>query len=753
MKRRILAFLMAILMLFMQLPVPALAALIDNEPEYNQEILSELTRLSGSQKEGEQYYALLEKYGLLNEDGRVMESWTVTMDGKDITLNEIREVLKGDYDPSKLVIVDGTPISLGDLDTIIKIEEYIAYLRQTYFSGEKWTDEHYDSLESLQEQINNEGIMLLRDSPSNTTTTIGDSGIDHGARISISEPERKEYSWPSRITYTYTVTLNKAEAGQTVTFKWRALSGSRPVTGSGDITLDSTNKEKEIVVELEGVSPEGANPVRATDDTVFYLNLYDIKNALFSNNKRVMSLEARTEGTIEANQMPKSNFTVELNKTKTLYTFEEPEKKAINWGMINSAKLVDIYGQNMKNDLGSTYELGLGMPPIVSTEPLLVTEYNYIDCNVRVCGKTAILHKGYVKDSQSIKLVELNGDANHPLITSVNFTPENVNQGIEYNCNFLSHWISGEPLGSEIELFYLNDQKTWVVYYAVYKKKKVDAKIEFSDNKAPIEESITAPSGRYYPGEIVPITVRFSEPVNPDATITANERVIKPVERGVSNVLTFPYEVQEPDNAEILVTGISATDISGNSLTQINSSQKIGGVTLEGIERTSAIIGMDAEIKEPLTDPLLEVSASVSDSQSLIDWMTGDFLPKNGMFESESFFVKVKGDDNYYPLISEKENIKGQILKAAIPLPLNTSDAAKTYVPELYIFDKDSNTYDLIIGRYAVVNLEPAKFVAEDDINLSVEVLKADGSDYEYADETKTIYVQENPKISEPMSS
>ena len=50
-------------------------------PRENEQILSELEAIAGSQDEAERYYDLMERYGLLDEDGNAVESWEIQMDG------------------------------------------------------------------------------------------------------------------------------------------------------------------------------------------------------------------------------------------------------------------------------------------------------------------------------------------------------------------------------------------------------------------------------------------------------------------------------------------------------------------------------------------------------------------------------------------------------------------------------------------------------------------------------------------------
>ena len=134
--KRLLAMVLAVIMSVAMLPTAAYAALLDNGSDENREILSQLREICGSQEEAERYYDLLQQYNLLDEDGSAVEHWSITMDGEEITLDELRALLEGSYDGQQIVEVDGMPISLSDLAVILEIEDYIAYLRETLHFSE-----------------------------------------------------------------------------------------------------------------------------------------------------------------------------------------------------------------------------------------------------------------------------------------------------------------------------------------------------------------------------------------------------------------------------------------------------------------------------------------------------------------------------------------------------------------------------------------------------------------------------------------
>ena len=128
----------------------------DREQVENQAVLETLQALTGDE---EQAAALesLQEYGLLDEDGNLRQTSTVTLDGKEMTLQQVREYLEdcGEEDLQKTVSIDGAEVTLENLQIMMEIEEVIARLRETYFSYEapELTSEQETALNSLTAQL------------------------------------------------------------------------------------------------------------------------------------------------------------------------------------------------------------------------------------------------------------------------------------------------------------------------------------------------------------------------------------------------------------------------------------------------------------------------------------------------------------------------------------------------------------------------------------------------------------------------
>ena len=74
--RRLLALALSVTLCLGVLPGQALAVLADNSPAENQAILEQLRALWGDDATAEEALALLEQYGLVDEDGTIITDWS-----------------------------------------------------------------------------------------------------------------------------------------------------------------------------------------------------------------------------------------------------------------------------------------------------------------------------------------------------------------------------------------------------------------------------------------------------------------------------------------------------------------------------------------------------------------------------------------------------------------------------------------------------------------------------------------------------
>ena len=752
--KRVLALLLTAVMLCTMLPAAALAALLDNTPAYNGEILAALTDLVGSEDEAERYYDVLERYGLLDEDGSVAECWTIEMDGQELTLDELKEILSGDFDPGRYLWVDGMAVTLGDVKTMLEIEEYVSYVREKYFSDGEWTAAQKEAYASLREQLLTEGITLRG------AGLIGPSGVNHSARVGVAKTAVSD----DGLTVTYTASLTGATAGQVVRFDWRAVSGSRPASGSGTVTL--TADESGAAAETFAVTlgkmtvAEASNMTSpAASVSVYYVDCDNIRNALFTGDRDTLAIRSTAGGTVPAEKFPTTgDFSYQLRTEQSGFILSDQEQLAIMFGITTLALMKDFQ---------------LFIPP---RDPLIsainIDDHASLQANRTFSG-------GELKIESDAGTLLYAAGGYKPQAQSTYGPPEfysldNIRTSVQLIATSIPHSISArgrrtiayvydgylpnwDPKTKHGPFHYFENKGTiwWgnPGYHQYTFMEQIDVTVEFKDMTTPTIRKIIVPDGTYFPGEVVPVVVLYSEPVK-NATLTVNDQILSPAENSASNILTFPYTVQEADNtAALIITAATGTDISDKSLNldaDTDDPERVTfvegalrcPVTLSTPIKSHAFTGMRASAGGTAAAPKMDVAVNVTDNARLTQWMGSAFTADGGVFTSDMSQMKVRVGDAYYPLTTTAETVTGGTLTASIPLPLNTGDNAVDYIAELYVDDQ------VVIGKTASASLAPAAFITAGDMTVSLSVKQSDGdADYEYADSSNTIYLQDNPII------
>ena len=213
---------MTAVMLVAALPTAAYAAvgdLVRRSAVENAALLAALEEVYGD--DAEAYLAVLEQYGLLDEDGNFVTDEKIVMDGQAYTLDEIEAILEDPAtDLTKVVEVDGTYLTLADLKTVVEIERYLAYLKDAYFTKQDLTREQVASFYDLADAwASGEMQMIL----ANALSGVGPAGVDHSVRLTVDAADTASENG----TYTVTATLNKVQT-KDVTFYCRALEGNIP---------------------------------------------------------------------------------------------------------------------------------------------------------------------------------------------------------------------------------------------------------------------------------------------------------------------------------------------------------------------------------------------------------------------------------------------------------------------------------------------------------------------------------------------
>lgn len=706
--QRLVSGVLTLVLVLGMLPASVMATLLDNDPARNREILTELEQIVGSEEEALAYYDILQRYNLLDEDGNAVTSWEIRMDGREITLEELREVLAGDYDPDYYITVDGMPIALGDVAAILEIEDYLAYLRETYFDGQQWTAEQQASLDALVDQINRDGITIT-----SSGDTLGGSGVSHAAQVMVGYPLVDQET----NTATSTVTLRNAAPGQEVTFHWEALSGTQPVSGTGDVTLVANQWGEATTTLAIQLNPVTTDTVQSSGNLVWYLKLDGITNATFSDGNPVYCWKVTGTPTATSEDMSAlSHFQFDESGANVQVALTDAQRKAIEWGAMDTAELAPMVGTL---DEQLVYRWPDGDKVTVYSYQLFAKAGDVTLAQVNYAGKrNSDVTDFVIERDEALK--------NHVFAPLADFQGQITIGGI---CSKTTYAKNGSTWVSQGETD-ISDQARSVVI--------------LRNQRPPEVLDISAPAGTYYPGQVVPVTITFSEPVNQNAVQVKFNGESEPVRSEIlthySNVITVAYPVKEVDNENLYVSSITASDGGANYLTGYNpggdgsSGQLLTGVRLETPLKSTAVTNVSARVAGTPAAPQLQVDVAISDNSDLTRWLGSAVEQVEGRWQTkvDSLFVSLDGGATRYPLVFPGETVTGQTGTAMIDLPQNEEGAARTYMAELYLENQ------LVIGKYASASQEPIQYITADDLSAAITM---DGYTFENPADP-VIYVQ-----------
>ena len=215
---------------------------LENSDEENSEILEELKALGGDSHTTEAVLQQLYNMGLLDDEGALVTSTQIMVDGTAMSLEEVKALIKAPgTDLGKKVSVDGTQITLKSLQTMLEIEDELARIEAEYFSGceVEITDEHRKTYTDLLNYLQNNQLVLEAEE---------EVYINHDGRIKVTQ----DNSADDKVVFTFTLvdknapeTMLKPE-GYAVTAEYTTLDGSAMdgkhyTAVSGTVTLNEAN--------------------------------------------------------------------------------------------------------------------------------------------------------------------------------------------------------------------------------------------------------------------------------------------------------------------------------------------------------------------------------------------------------------------------------------------------------------------------------------------------------------------------------
>ena len=614
MKKRILSILLICCMVLTMLPTTAFAAVSDslgNTPEENQEILEQLSALTGGSSD--QVLSMLNALGLLDEAGNFKVDQTITLDGQVLTLAAVMEQLENPAtDLTRIADVDGTPVALGDLKTMIQIEQELQRIKDTYFSDKEFTGEALENLNSLMEQLELQGISLQYSA--SATAPVGVETVDMSGMMSQTLGASANNSWSSG-TFTvyrgkpagFSYRIQKGQLSDYITnveVSIGAVSGVEQSDGSYKLTYDvgSTFSLGGCKITVE-VTTRGGNPAWLENsysygDLLGMIEFYDAENLVFYDGASYadhcqLKLIKTVDDPAIKTEMTAPNYEEELKNTTVLYDDLFIPLLAEKYTVANGANNPDFVA--LSNTIGILEGARNSVLPGGSSpfyQPYQIDASIKFDWSTDVAAYAGPAPYGYNSTTQhyapfyltEYKLdgtaLNLSGDRTKALDCTINkgSTVSISLQSTTQNRRAQQYYLP-------FELYLKNVNRDIQNSTTTAKTSNVSARLV--DTDAPTIQSVTAPAGTYASGQHVPITVTFNEFVDlRNARVTINGKEYTAAELsmnsyGVTTMLWYP--VQDTDATTVTVNDMTGVeDVFGHTLdTALYQSDSISDVTLD----------------------------------------------------------------------------------------------------------------------------------------------------------------------------
>ena len=181
---------------------------------------------------------------------------------------------------------------------------------------------------------------------------------------------------------------------------------------------------------------------------------------------------------------------------------------------------------------------------------------------------------------------------------------------------------------------------------------------------------------------------------------------------------------------------ISVSDYADNPVSKNVASLASGTAFLNPMDVRYAVDALTAD----------KAAYGVTDTAAVIT-MTPKANPDYKTEFSQNGYTVYLSTDGGATLLEMTQQESGAYT-CTLPLTVNTSETDKVTPVELY-YGKEGETDTLYFGKLLNMTQTAAKFITAENLSVSLSVMQSDGTtEYEYADATKTIYLQDGPKVT-----
>lgn len=635
MKKRFLAALLSLCMTLTLLPTTAFAALSDslgNTPKENQAILEQLSALTGGSSD--QVRSVLNALGLLDEDGNFKVDQTITLDGQVLTLAAVMELLENPAtDLTRIADVDGTPVALGDLKTMIQIEQELQRIKDTYFSGREFTGEALENLNSLMEQLELQGISLRY--PASATAPEGVETVDMSKMTSLTlgtEANNNKCSSGDFTVYGgkpvgFSYRIQKGQLSEYITGVEVSIGNTSKVVDQGDgsykltYAIDSSSYslggcQITVKVTTKGGPLGWHEGSYSYGDLLGMIEFYDAENLVFydgagyADHCQLKLIKTVDTPTIQT-EMTAPSYVEEVKNTTVLYDDLFIPLLADEYLVATGANNPDFVA--LSNTIGILEGARNSVRPDSSTK--FYQSYQ-IDASIEfswsrddIAAYTGPAPYGYYNSKNPrpyapFCLTEYTLDETSltPTADGKKTADCTINKGSTVRISLQS---TTKNRGDQryylpFEL-YLKADKVCGTQNSSATAKTSNVSAKLLDTDSPTIQSVTATAGTYASGQHVPITVTFSEFVDlRSASVTINGEEYSADELSMNNygaTAILWYPVQDADATTVTVSNMTGVeDVFGHPLdTSLYQGNSITDVTLESVLMRNAPTALTAD--------------------------------------------------------------------------------------------------------------------------------------------------------------
>lgn len=708
--KRILCCILIVLMI-LQMTYPAFAYTsntINNSIEENQTILDKLQSMYGENLSEDDIVNELSNMGLLDEQGNLNVTESIMVDGTPMTLDQVKQMLyKDDADLSKVVSVDGTELRLADLKIMIEIEEELARLKREYFEDAMpLTDEHNAALKSLVNQIEGQGISLL-----SGETEIP---IDQDLRIKVNITTKTKFTTADADPAVIMQFLIVDKEGNTknppydVSFKIRTLEGSAKdgihYQGLGETVtflegIGMSNIFK--TVPINPFSSDETADMRWDGEKVFYIQLYDPDKILFEGDARTVDIPVTLNKTYSwSDSMSFSQDVVFWIKDDNY--LQIPSYSTINYYLRPDNGFWSPYEDdaslvNMYNDFITSAEDIHG-----SIENAKFEYYPYIKIDNAFNRQDTMTTYPMLQIYDSGMKEMENAEYGLLEVSSINYydygvkkiplTILPVNYVDPYGTQLWFRTYGALPDDVSFTQAEFTNQSDFTTPDYMSVQAHISESYEILDDINPDVIGITAPSGEYFSGQAIPVTVEFSEPVLTDMVKIKifGDYIYEDLgtNEDLSKYATFLYTVPKNPSSSLIVESVEDIYDMSENYTGIWPSDGKPYTVPDVVMKIDPLLAFES--MEFINQPGSAVYAPDDTIQVRlnVDTDISQWLEQEDEFDINSKQLKkvyIKAGSFTYPLTMGGEgDLEGSFYTADIPAKNYASGNIETVKIELY---------------------------------------------------------------------